>query len=143
MSELGEFRLLLTGSRRWLDQLAIWRQLNWWLGEYGVDLIVIHGNCLTGADKITQQWCVDNEVDFAGYPAKWKRFGKSAGPIRNQVMINRGADACIAFPLHDSRGTLDCAQRALDLFIPVINCGPVEIPGVDGVNQNSWEEWSK
>ena len=55
MSELGEFRLLLTGSRHWLDQLAIWRQLNWWLGEYGVDLIVIHGNCLTGADKITQQ----------------------------------------------------------------------------------------
>ena len=46
MSELGEFRLLLTGSRRWLDQLAIWRQLNWWLGEYDVDLLVIHGNCL-------------------------------------------------------------------------------------------------
>ena len=142
--EIGEFRLLITASRNWTDQLRIWTQLSWWLGEYGAALKIIHGACKTGGDKIASQWCVDHDVDEERYPAKWKRHGRpAAGPMRNKIMVNRGADACLAFPLYGSKGTLGCAALALDAFIPVINCGPVEIPGVDGVNQNSWEEWSR
>jgi hypothetical protein len=44
---------------------------------------------------------------------------RSAGPLRNQHMVDLGADLCVAAPLGGSRGTRDCMARAAAEHIPV------------------------
>ncbi len=41
-----------------------------------------------------------------------KELGKAGGPVRNQAMVDSGADLCLAFPDNKSIGTWDCVQRA-------------------------------
>lgn len=51
--------------------------------------------------------------------ANWLKFGRTAGPIRNQIMIEKGADLVIAFPSETSKGTRDMIKRAEAAGIPV------------------------
>src|SRR5690606_3743671 len=47
------------------------------------------------------------------FPADWDTYGKSAGHIRNQQMLDEGKpDLVIAFPTNKSRGTYDMINRA-------------------------------
>lgn len=50
------------------------------------------------------------EFQVEPHPADWSR-GKRAGHDRNQLMVDLGADAVLAFPTRSSRGTYDCAAR--------------------------------
>lgn len=46
------------------------------------------------------------------FPADWETYGKVAGPIRNQRMLDAGADLVLAFPGPASKGTWDMVRRA-------------------------------
>jgi hypothetical protein len=48
------------------------------------------------------------------------RYNANAGPIRNAAMVAAGAGMCVAFHrfLRQSRGTKDCARRAIEAGIP-------------------------
>jgi hypothetical protein len=119
----GPLRLLVTGSRAWLDRHAIQDALWDWLIDHGhttnkplspLPMLVV-GDCPTGADAIAEQLWRSWGLPVERYVAQWRRFGNSAGPKRNQQMVNSGANACIAFPKGASRGTRGClsmAQRA-------------------------------
>jgi hypothetical protein len=60
--------------------------------------------------------------------AKWDELGKKAGPIRNQEMVDAGADLCLAFWDGNSSGTLDCIKKAVKAGIPVRI-----VPAADGL----------
>lgn len=45
--------------------------------------------------------------------AEWRTVGRSAGIARNQKMVDRGADLCLAFPIRDSKGTMHCLTAAV------------------------------
>lgn len=121
--ERREFRLLVTGSRDWESYGAIDAAIGGVLDrlvEARRDLVVVHGACPTGADAMAATYCEENAwwVDNLGrmlaveaHPADWSQ-GKKAGPLRNQAMVDLGADLCLAFPLEGSRGTWDCVKRA-------------------------------
>lgn len=123
------WRVLVTGSRKWIDDRAVWRALfdEWHFARnHGWQLVVIEGQCPSGgADLIAEQFAATMAVLHPGevyhdpIPAKWKELGKRAGMVRNQVMVDRGADVCLAFPFPDSVGTFDCARRAEEAGIPV------------------------
>jgi len=57
------------------------------------------------------------------HPPNWEKYGKSAGPIRNEEMA-QNADALIAFPLEGvaNKGTVDMIRRAehYNLLVRVI-----------------------
>lgn len=80
--------------------------------------MIIHGACPKGADKL-----VDKEADRAGFdilsfPADWS-LGFSAGPIRNQRMIDEGKpDFAYFFWDGVSAGTSDCLKRVIKARIP-------------------------
>lgn len=93
---------------RALDDLAEQSEENP-LGETMVT--VVHGDCPTGADRWADEWALVNWAPCKRYPAAWDVHGRSAGPIRNQQMLNDSKpDLVLAFP--GGPGTADMVQRA-------------------------------
>lgn len=71
-----------------------------------------------GADELGFDWAISRGVVTERYRADWDKFGKSAGPIRNQQMLTKGVpDLVIAFP--GGVGTADMINRAEKAGIPV------------------------
>ena len=116
-------RVLVTGSRNITDEDFVRRSLVkhiWMHIDSYNEVTLVHGDC-KGLDRIAASiaqnkfgWLVES------YPAKWDKYGSGAGPLRNQQMVNQGADICIAFPLPGSRGTMDCIERVIDAKIRLI-----------------------
>lgn len=72
-----------------------------------------------GADTAIIDWCVVNWLPCTEYLADWKRYGKRAGPIRNQQMLDEGKpDLVIAFP--GGTGTADMIRRSKAAGLQVI-----------------------
>lgn len=68
---------------------------------------IIHGGC-SGVDSITDRLAKKYGFKVIKVDAEWKKYGKSAGPIRNKKMADIGIDKAYAFPFPDlqqSRGT--------------------------------------
>ena len=116
---------IVTGSRDWLDQDAVWGALEDRLAEnmFSVrDFYVVHGGCPTGADAMAQAWVdykYDPNIIGITYPADWDRLGRAAGPARNKLMIDRGADVALAFIRNNSSGASGCVRLAEKAGIPV------------------------
>lgn len=71
-----------------------------------------------GADRLAGCWAVENDIPNKKYPADWKKHGKGAGPIRNQVMLDEeNITLVVAFPGGD--GTKDMIDRAKKAGLPV------------------------
>jgi hypothetical protein len=110
-------RLLVCGDRNWTNKDMMFSVLDDMYSE--IDTI-IEGE-QRGADKMAREWANSRDVPFLPFPAKWKEYGKPAGPIRNQQMIDEGKpDYVIAF--HEkfaaSKGTADMIRRARKAGIP-------------------------
>ena len=58
-----------------------------------------------------------------GFPAQWDKYGKSAGVIRNQQMLDEGKPDTVVY-FHDnierSKGTKDMVSRAKKAGLPVL-----------------------
>lgn len=58
-----------------------------------------------GADTIAESVAEELGWQVEVFPAEWSKYGKQAGGMRNQQMVDHGADICLAFPLGTSVGT--------------------------------------
>jgi hypothetical protein len=89
------------------------------VAQYGQEIVIVHG-AATGVDESFEMACRGLGVQTEPHPADWERFGKRAGPRRNQDMIEAGASLCIAFhrSLSTSIGTKDCVRQAPEAEIP-------------------------
>lgn len=122
-------RVLVTGSRSWLDRETIRSaMLAQWDKAGRGDVTLVHG-AAEGADVLAASVALELHWTIEPHPALWRDFGKSAGPIRNAEMVGMGADVCLAFPLFNSRGTIDCMMRAHHAGIPVLVYAPSDIHG--------------
>ena len=100
-------RVLVCGGRNYSDRQAVDATLDQ-LDVAGL----IHGGA-SGADSLGEQWARCRGVPVEIYRADWQRYGRAAGPIRNQRMIDEGwPDLVVAFP--GGKGTADMVQRAKD-----------------------------
>lgn len=57
-----------------------------------------------GADALAERYAHDNNIPLTIHLANWKAYGKAAGPIRNQQLIE-ACDQVIAFWDGQSKGT--------------------------------------
>jgi len=118
-------RILVTGSRDWSDRIIVEEEIQQFANENpGEPMVVVHGNCPTGADKMADDYALEMYASYSGWeverhPADWNTHGRAAGPIRNAHMVHLGADICLAFPRPDSKGTWDCIRKAVSAGIPV------------------------
>lgn len=100
---------LFCGSRDWSDCEAIRRELR----SLPAGSIVIEGGA-RGADRIAREEARSLGLHVASVPALWSRFGRSAGPRRNEAMLRLRPDVVHAFTL-GTRGTahiIAAAERA-------------------------------
>jgi hypothetical protein len=112
-------RVLVTGGRDYDRTATVFRELDFLLRSHG-EVTVIEGGA-RGADRIARQWCANcsgGHVECEDFNADWKRFGKAAGAIRNQEMLDSGVDLVLAFP--GGRGTADMVKRAKSAGVRVI-----------------------
>ena len=79
---------------------------------------VIEGGA-EGADACAKIWADQASVPSQTYNADWKSHGRSAGPRRNQWMLDEGKpDLVVAFP--GGSGTADMVRRAKAAGLEVI-----------------------
>ena len=84
--------------------------------------MVIHG-AARGADTIAADLAKGMGMKVLPFPAKWDRYGRAAGPIRNRQMLWEGhPDVVHAFhtDLEASNGTADMVKQAEKAGIPVV-----------------------
>lgn len=112
-------RVIVCGSRKWRDRDRISdRMFDLSLATENLQCTVVHGNA-AGADRIAAQEAPKIGLLVESHPANWEKFGKAAGPIRNQAMADMGADLCIAFWDGQSTGTKHMIDTAKAAGIPV------------------------
>jgi hypothetical protein len=105
-------RVLVCGGRNYADTPSVFATLDEIMPTH-----VIHG-AASGADHIAGMWATARKVPCTAYPADWRKHGKAAGPIRNQVMLESSKpDLVIAFP--GGSGTADMIRRAAAAGIEV------------------------
>jgi hypothetical protein len=106
-------RVLVTGSRDWVDKGRIWHELDQLWDLASGRLTLVHGDCPTGADAFADAWGDSRHgVKVERYPANWKKYGKAAGFRRNAEMVAAGADICFAFIRNQSKGATHTANLA-------------------------------
>lgn len=75
-------RVLVTGSREWKDYETIARAL-----DEAAPTELAHGGA-PGADSLADRWGSENGVPARAYDANWSAYGKKAGFVRNQEMLD-------------------------------------------------------
>jgi hypothetical protein len=109
-------RVLVCGDRNWTDATLVFDVLN----SYWPSVIIMGG--AKGADNLGGRWAMEHSVKLEVYPAEWRIYGKGAGPVRNQRMLDEGRpDLVVAFhsDLAQSKGTKDMVNRSHRAGIPV------------------------
>lgn len=113
-------KILVTGDRHWTDSELIKETLE---AQEGCTQIVQGG--ARGADRIAHAMALELGLESITVPADWDMYGKSAGVIRNQQMLDLHSDIAYVLAFHDhleeSKGTKDMVRRALKKNIPVYN----------------------
>jgi ABC-type sugar transport system substrate-binding protein len=125
-------RVLVTGSRKWKNRAVIAAALLKAVNDYEWPIIIVHGGQTSwdwktgeqyGADFLADEIAREVGLEVEQHLPDWNRYGKAAGPLRNQEMVDAGADVCLAFPAGESRGTRNCMRKAEEAGIPVIDYG--------------------
>lgn len=115
---LEKMKILITGDRNWRDYAYIKNILS----LYPNDTIVVEGEA-RGADTLGKLAAKSLGMQVKEYPADWKLYGRAAGPIRNQQMLDDNPDIefCHAFhpDIKNSKGTKDMVERCDRKKIPV------------------------
>lgn len=96
-------RLLVSGSRHYKDLPSIEKAILGVVRDQK-DVTVIHGEC-SGVDKTSTIVATKHGFKVESHPPDWKKFGKAAGPIRNEEMIKSKIDHAVLFLSQDSKGT--------------------------------------
>lgn len=128
-------KILVCGGRNFNDRPLIFQVLN---NLKPRPTCIVTGDS-SGADHHAEAWAHHNKdwsVTSKAYPADWARYGASAGPKRNQYMLDDNPDIArvVAFP--GGRGTADMVRRAQARNIPVWQpvAGINLIVGSKGIN---------
>lgn len=99
----------IVGSRDWLHP----RQIRQVVDDLADDTVVVTGGA-RGVDSWAARAARNRGLKVIVHPAEWERYGKTAGFIRNALIVDE-CDRLIAFQRNGSRGTqnsIDLANRA-------------------------------
>jgi hypothetical protein len=102
--------LAIIGSRNFTDYDFMKRKIQLLLEMLPQVKCIVSGGA-KGADALSERIAEDFHLDHRHIAAEWAKYGRAAGPLRNQKIIGE-ADVIAAFPLGESKGTQDGIRRA-------------------------------
>ncbi len=102
-------RLAIIGSRTFDNYELLCQEIDKLKVFYQIDIIISGG--ARGADSLGMRYAQEHKIPFIAFTADWEKYGKIAGMIRNQDIIDT-SDYIIAFWDGVSRGTRDSIRRA-------------------------------
>ena len=114
-------KVIIAGGRDFDNYKLLKNSCDLILSDYADNLEIISGKS-KGADKIGEDYAKHRNYPIKEFPANWKLYSKSAGPIRNGEMADY-ADMLIAFWDGKSRGTADMIAQATKkgLIVKIVN----------------------
>jgi GH18 family chitinase len=82
------------------------------------DFEFVSGRCKSGGDALIKKYCNENQYKLVEHLPDWNKFGKKAGFLRNQLIV----DDCthlVAFWNLESKGTKSSIEMARKQNKPV------------------------
>lgn len=116
--------LFVCGGRDFNDKRLLESRLNTVHKKHSVTQLVAGG--ARGADTLAEKWAKDKEITHFIFPAPWKRFGKSAGIMRNALMVDylqnrmEKGNKIIGIVFPGGKGTADMVTRLRKYRIPFV-----------------------
>ncbi|MBR4073078.1 MAG: DUF2493 domain-containing protein [Clostridia bacterium] len=107
-------RIVIAGCRNYNNYQEAKEYIDYCLSNIrkGNNIIIVSG-CASGADAIGERYAQENGFRIEKFPADWEKYGRNAGPKRNEQMAEV-SDYVICFWDEKSRGTksmIDCAVK--------------------------------
>ncbi len=113
-------RILVTGDREWACLGIAEAVVTRLVARYGSGIVIVHGGAKGWISPSNSPPVSKNSRPRS---TRWtgKKYGRKAGPLSNQEMVDRGAELAIVVhrDLAGSRVAKDCVRRCLDAEIPV------------------------
>ena len=123
-------RVIVCGSRNYSDFDESFKVLLRLFGQVLPDVEIVSGTC-RGGDMCGEHFASVCGLPVSRFPADWNRFGKSAGPRRNEQMLQYALQAnafVVAFWDGASKGTRNMVQIARQAGVPVCVVKPGSYP---------------
>lgn len=112
-------RVAIVGSRKFPQLKAV----EAFVDGLPAGTVVISGGAI-GVDLTAEVAAKTRGLDVVSFPADWKRHGRRAGFIRNQLIVD-AADIIVAFWDGKSKGTSHTVSLAKKAKKPVLVVGPL------------------
>jgi hypothetical protein len=109
-------KVLVTGGRRFNNRTLLLATLDRLHVSHSFTTL-IHGGA-SGADSLAGEWAASRGISVKVHPADWQKYGRAAGPTRNQQMMDEKPDMVVAFP--GGRGTADMVRRVRQAGIELV-----------------------
>jgi len=116
-------RLLITGSRKWIDTDAIRAEFDIVASKEGANVLLVSGACPLGADRMCELIAPEYGWQVELHPLNWKSgpngaYNSQAGFERNKLMVDLGADLVLAFIMNNSGGAMNTVSHSYKAGIP-------------------------
>ena len=114
-------KLIIAGGRTFTNYQKLKQTCDEFLQDQK-NIEIVSGAYYRGADKLGEQYAKERGYKLTQFPADWNKYGRAAGPKRNEQMANY-ADTLVAFWDGESKGTLNMIKLANQnkLSVTVIN----------------------
>ena len=96
-------KLAIVGSRSIIDKDFVFIEIDIFILEYGTPELIISGGA-RGVDTIAEEYASQNGIETCIFKPDWKKYGKSAGIVRNKDIISKSTHV-LAFQENKSKGT--------------------------------------
>ena len=113
-------KVAVVGSRTFNNYELLYKTLSVYHATTGISLIISGG--AAGADTMAERFAKENNIPTSIHKPDWKKYGRSAGIIRNKDIIAE-CDVCFAYWDGTSHGTANDIElcRKLDKICYIIN----------------------
>ena len=101
-------KIAIVGSRTLDDYRLVCKYVGFFVFE---DIKEIISGGARGADSLAERYAKQFVIPLKVFEAEWDKYGKSAGFIRNQTIVDN-CDMVLAFWDGVSRGTADTIEKA-------------------------------
>ena len=103
-------KLIITGGRDYSNYEKVCQALDEVERQFSGKIIAIVQGGAKGADALGKRWAMEKGYPIEQFDAEWNKYGKTAGFIRNQEMLDE-SNPCLVVAFPGGSGTYDMIKR--------------------------------